>query len=97
MKSLKEVITILSAHKEELKRRYKIKEIGIFGSFAKNEQRETSDVDILVEFDEVPDLLKFIEMERYLEMLLGLKVELVRKKAIRDELKPQILKEVINV
>jgi predicted nucleotidyltransferase len=97
MKSLKEVITILSAHKEELKRRYKIKEIGIFGSFVRNEQRETSDVDILVEFEEVPDLLKFIEIERYLEMLLGLKVELVRKKVIRDELKPQILKEVINV
>jgi predicted nucleotidyltransferase len=97
MKSLKEVITILSAHKEELKRRYKIKEIGIFGSFVRNEQRETSDVDILVEFEEVPDLLKFIEIERYLEMLLGLKVELVRKEVIRDELKPQILKEVINV
>jgi predicted nucleotidyltransferase len=97
MKSLKEVITILSEHKEELKRRYKIKEIGIFGSFVRNEQRETSDVDILVEFEEVPDLLKFIEIERYLEMLLGLKVELVRKEVIRDELKPQILKEVINV
>ncbi len=97
MKMLEEIKSILAEHKEELKGKYKIKEIGIFGSFVRNEQRKMSDVDILVEFDEesIPDLLKFIEMERYLEKMLSRKVDLVREGGIRPELKTIILKEVI--
>ncbi|RLG57218.1 MAG: nucleotidyltransferase, partial [Candidatus Hydrothermarchaeota archaeon] len=63
----------------------------------RGEQREASDVDILVEFYETPDLLKFIELERYLEEILGVKVDLVRKQAIREELRERILKEVVSV
>ncbi|MEW6380673.1 MAG: nucleotidyltransferase family protein [bacterium] len=74
-----------------------MREIGIFGSYARGEQKKRSDVDILVEFDEVPDLFKFIELERYLEKLLKVKVDLVRKKAIWPELKDLILKEVVYV
>jgi hypothetical protein len=54
-------------------------------------------VDILVEFEEVPDLLTFIEIEIYLEKLLKKKVDLVRKGAIRPELKKRILSEVMAV
>ncbi|MDI6736671.1 MAG: nucleotidyltransferase family protein [bacterium] len=97
MKTLKEIVEILAAPNDELKRRYKVKEIGIFGSFVRNEQKETSDIDILVEFEELPDLLKFIEIERYLEMLLGLRVDLIRKSVLRKELKERVLKEVVNI
>lgn len=97
MKTFDEIKEILSSNKEELKRKYKIKEIGIFGSFVRGEQRKKSDIDILVEFDEadIPDLLKFIEMERYLKKLLNRRVDLVRKGGIRPELKAIILQEAI--
>ena len=68
MKDLKEIKKILMEHKEELKRKYKVKEIGIFGSFVRGELKETSDVDILVEFEDGAKigLLKFINLENYL-------------------------------
>ncbi len=96
MKSLKEIREILAGHKEELKKKYKVKEIRIFGSFVRGEQKKTSDVDLLVEFEEVPDLLKFIELERYLEEILRIEVDLVRKQAVRPELKDVIFKEAIE-
>ena len=97
MKSLKEMEEILRGHKEELSKKYKVKEIGMFGSFVRGEQKKRSDIDILVEFQEVPDLLKFIELERYLTRLLRKKVDLVSKKAIRPELKEIILNEVVYI
>jgi Predicted nucleotidyltransferases len=95
MKTLDEIKRILNSHKEELRERYKVKEIGIFGSFVRGEQKESSDLDILVEYETVPGLLKFLELEIYLEELLGTKVDLVRKQAIRSRLKDVILKEVV--
>jgi predicted nucleotidyltransferase len=97
MKTLEEIKKILSGHKEELKERYKIKEIRIFGSFIRGEQKKRSDIDILVDFYELPDLLKFIEIERYVEELLGVKVDLVRKPALRIELKDSILSEAVEI
>ena len=87
MKSHKKIQEILKEHKKDLAEKYKVKEIGLFGSYVRAEQGKRSDVDILVEFEEVPDLFKFIELERHLEGILGLKVDLVRKEAIRKELK----------
>jgi hypothetical protein len=97
MNVLEEVKKILKKHKEDIFREYKVKEIGIFGSFVRDEQKKRSDIDIIVEFNEkdIPDLLTFIEMERYLKRLLKRKVDLVRKEGIRPELKTTILKEVI--
>jgi len=97
MMNLEEIERILAEHKKELYQKYKIKKIGIFGSFARGEQSKESDVDIIVEFEEVPGLIKFIEIEEYLSKLLGRKVDLVRKPAIRKELKDKILKEVVYV
>ncbi len=94
---LEEIQKILARHKKELYEKYKIKEIGVFGSFVRGEEREESDIDILVEFEEVPGLIKFIEIEEYLSKLLGRKVDLVRKPAIRKELSHRILKEVVYV
>jgi len=95
MKSLEEIKDILRAHKPELAERYKVREIGIFGSYVRGKQRKRSDVDILVEFEVVPGLLKFIELEDYLSRLLGMRVDLVRKKSIREELRERILGEVL--
>jgi predicted nucleotidyltransferase len=95
MKSLEEIKTILQQHKEELRAKYKVKEIGVFGSYVRGQQRKQSDIDILVEFEVVPGLLKFIELEDYLSELLGVKVDLVRKSSIREELRDTILQEVV--
>jgi len=97
MRTLKEIDQILKEHKEVLYKKYKVKEIGIFGSFVRSEQKQKSDIDILVEFEEVPDLFKFLELERYLERILKRKVDLVRKQAVRPELKNIILNEVIYI
>jgi len=98
-KSIEEIKEILKEHKEEVSRKYKVSEIGILGSFVRGEQKKRSDLDILVEFDEenIPSLLKLIEMERYLQRLLRKKVALVMKSSICPELKDIILKEVVYI
>jgi predicted nucleotidyltransferase len=97
MKNHKQIEQVLRAHRNELTKKYKVKEIGVFGSYVRGEEKKTSDVDILVEFEETPDLFEFIELERYLEGILGTKVDLVRKNALREELKNTILAEVVTV
>lgn len=77
-----------------MEKRYKVKEIGIFGSYLRGENKRGSDVDILVEFNEIPDLFKFINLENYLKNILKRKVDLVRREAVRKELKEYILNEV---
>jgi predicted nucleotidyltransferase len=97
MKSLSEIKEKLAENKELLRRKFKVKEIGLFGSYVRNEQKETSDVDILVEFEETPTLLEFIELENYLTELLGVKVDLVMKKALKPSIKEIVLKEVVCI
>ncbi len=87
----------LNKEKEFLRKTYKIKEIAVFGSYARNDQGRKSDVDILVDFDEVPSLLTFISLERYLKELLGKKVDLVRKAALRKEIREEVLSEAIYI
>ena len=89
-----EILKTLELHKEELKHKYKVKELGIFGSYVRGDEKITSDIDILVEFEEVPDLFTFLEIEGYLEELLHSKVDLVRKKALRPQLQDNIHGEV---
>lgn len=97
MKTLKEIQAVLSAHKAGLMQQYKLKEIGIFGSYVRGEQKRGSDIDILVEFDKLPDIFQLIDLEDHLRKLLSKKVDLVRKRAIRPELKEAILQEVVYV
>ncbi|OIN96156.1 nucleotidyltransferase [Candidatus Desantisbacteria bacterium CG1_02_38_46] len=91
----KEVLKIIKSQKKFLGEKYKVKKIGIFGSFVRNEWKRNSDIDILVDFYEVPDLFAFLNLEWYLEKVLGEKVDLVRKPVVREELKKKILSEVV--
>jgi predicted nucleotidyltransferase len=99
VKSVEEIKAILKEHKAEVVQKYGVREIGIFGSFVRGEQKKRSDIDILVEFAprDIPGLLKLIEMEMYLEKLLKKKVDVVIKSGIRPELKKGILKEVVYI
>lgn len=96
-KSFQEMRNIIKENKKLLEDRYKVKEIGVFGSFVSGEQKSGSDVDILVDFYEVPDLFEFINLERYLQLILKKKVDLVRKPVVRKELKDKILNEVVYI
>jgi predicted nucleotidyltransferase len=91
-----EVLRILTAHRDELRREYGVKSLALFGSAARNEATEASDVDLLVEFDRQIGLLHLIGTEQHLEDLLGLKVDLVLRRAVLPELKDRILSEAVN-
>jgi len=98
-KSLNEIKAVLRKHKEELKEEYGVKKIGVFGSYVRNEQNTSSDIDILVEFypHANVDLVKFVELKSYLSDLLSMKVDLVMKTALKPRIGAHILKEVIYV
>jgi predicted nucleotidyltransferase len=91
MKTVEEIKRVLVAYKEELRTRYGVKKIGIFGSYARNEQSEISDIDLLVEFEK-PIGLKFVELAEYLEGILGIRVELVTPNALKQ--KPRLWESV---
>ncbi len=97
IKTLTEIKNILKKHETELRKRYGIKRLGIFGSYLRGEAKEKSDLDILVEFEQDADigLLKFVGMENYLSDLLGVKVDLVDKSALKPRIGKHILKEVV--
>jgi uncharacterized protein len=76
---------------------YSPKMIGIFGSFARNENNDKSDLDILVEFRDTVNLLDIIGAEIKLSELLNLKVDLVTKKAIPPRLAPHIDKDLMQI
>ncbi len=94
---LAEITNILKEHENELRRKYGIEKIGVFGSYVRSEAGVESDLDILVEFSEDADvgLLKFVEIENYLSDLLGVKVDLVEESALKPRIGKQILKEVV--
>jgi predicted nucleotidyltransferase len=96
MMGLGEVKQVLSDQKQVLVERFKVKEIGIFGSYLRGEQEGLSDIDILVEFAE-PVGWEFIDLLEYLEDILGLKVDLVTPDALRPQFKEKVLREVTYV
>ena len=95
MKSLEEIRVVLSAHQEELARKYSVSQICVFGSYSRGQQKETSDIDILVQFSQSIGLLKFLELEYFLSGLLGAKVDLVTRSALKPYIGQRILQEVV--
>ena len=96
-KKVDQIIMKLRETKPVLKEKYKVKTLGVFGSYVRGEQKEGSDLDILVEFQEPVGLFKFMELEEFLGKNTGVKVDLVSKKALKPRIGKYILKEVINV
>lgn len=97
MSRLNQIMEILKENKKELEEKFKVKEIGVFGSYVKGGERKKSDVDILVEFKEPVGLFEFMNLEEYLSKLIGLKVDLVSKKALKPIIGGYILKEVVYI
>ncbi len=86
----------LKKHHKLLNQKFKVKKIGIFGSYALGQTTEHNDIDILVEFYEAIGW-EFVDLQEYLEKILGQKVDLVTVKALKPQLKDTILSQVIYV
>lgn len=97
MKSLNTIKKLIENERENLKQQYQVETLGIFGSYATGKPRKDSDIDILVEFSKTPDFFKFLRLERALEQLLGLKVDLVTRKALKPAIKKTVLDQTVFV
>ncbi|AEM70596.1 DNA polymerase beta domain protein region [Allomuricauda ruestringensis DSM 13258] len=96
METTQNIANKLSKLKVRLKERYPISSMALFGSYARNEQTDTSDVDIMVEFDGKIGI-RFIDLANEIEKALGLKVDLVSKKGIKEQYLNTILSDLIYV
>jgi hypothetical protein len=97
MRDIEKIKGILAEHKRELGRRFKVKDIGVFGSYVTGIEKKRSDVDILVEFEEPVGMFEFLALEDYLSVLLGIRVDLVSRKALKPRIGKRIMTEVIYV
>ena len=93
--SLEDIKRVLNENFELIGKRYKVKTLGVFGSYVRGEESENSDVDVLVEFDEPVGFFKFLELEEYLGGIIGRKVDLVTRKALKPRIGRRILDEVV--
>jgi len=94
---LVQLVKILDEQLPLLVERYQVESLGIFGSYVRQQQRPGSDLDLLVTFRVPPSLLKFIELENYLSDVLGIKVDLVMKDALKRRIRERILNEVVPI
>ena len=94
MKTFKEITATIRNNRKELQQDYGLLKIGIFGSYARDEQDKNSDIDILVEIKRPMGLIKLMGLERRLSGLLNAKVDLVTKKALKPYIGKRVLEEV---
>lgn len=95
LKTLMEIQNILTEIKSELTEKYHVRQLGIFGSYARGDYNSASDIDILVEYSQKPSLFGLIELQNYLSDRLRMKVDLVTKDGLKPQIKEKILAEVI--
>lgn len=97
MRKIEEIKEKLRELKPILEEKYKVSEIGIFGSYVRGEQKKRSDLDVLVDFYETPDLWSYIELQDFLSKKLKVKVDLVMKSALKPYIGKIILQEVVYI
>jgi len=95
--SLESILEKLRGFFPELSDQYGVSYLGLFGSFVRGEQKRLSDLDVLVEFSRTPTLFEFVRLERTLKDILGIKVDLVMKSALKPALGPYILNQILPV
>ena len=96
-KELEKIQNNLKNLKNEIEQKYRAKIIGLFGSYVRGEQKHESDLDVLVRFFDGATLFDLNGLANFLEKELNLKVDIVSERAVRDELRGEIMKEVVEV
>ncbi|WP_017325585.1 nucleotidyltransferase family protein [Synechococcus sp. PCC 7336] len=97
MKTLTEIRDWLIRHRDGLRDEFHVSQLGVFGSYARGEQTEASDLDLLVEFSRTPSLLTFVRLEDYLSDRLQVKVDLVHRAGLKPRLRERIQQEAIDL
>jgi len=97
MRGLEEIKSEIRKSMPILRDKYKVKTIGMFGSYISGEQGKRGEIDILVDFYETIDLFTFIELEEFLSEKLGIRVDLVMKDTLKPRIRDSILKEAVRV
>ncbi|MBI4685278.1 MAG: nucleotidyltransferase family protein [Nitrospirae bacterium] len=89
-------IEILKKHESTIKAKFHVRKIGVFGSFARGEEKEGSDIDVLIELEDKYETFdNFMDLKFFLEDLFNRKIDLVTVEALRPQLKDDILREVV--
>ncbi len=94
MKTKSEVLKILETDFQFLRENFHVDKIGLFGSYARQEQSEKSDLDLLINFETTPDFIQLVELEEYLSDLLDIKVEILTSGGIKDRVRANIMKDM---
>lgn len=96
-KDINGITDLLRRELPRLQQQYSVSSLGLFGSYVRGQQRPKSDIDILVDFSEVPGMLRFLDLERELSKMLGLPVDLVQKDALKPAIGRRIKEEVLTI
>jgi len=92
-----QVLAALHRYRQEIEQRFAIKHLSVFGSAARDELRDDSDIDVLVEFKGKATFDGYMDLKCYLETLLGRNVDLVTQDAVKPRMRPMIEQEAIHV
>lgn len=93
---LNDILSAIRKQKEHLEKKFKIKEIGVFGSYVRGDQTSESDLDVLVNYsDDSIDIFDFLDLKEYLSTLMPMEVDLVMKDSLKPDIGKNILKEVV--
>ena len=92
-----DVLDLLRQHKSIMKERFGVSEISLYGSFARDEASEDSDIDVIVKFEGRPTLMTYSRAQIYVEKLVGRSVDLAQKQDLREEIRPNVERDLINV
>jgi len=92
-----QVLAALRCHRQEVEQRFAVKHLSVFGSAARDELRDDSDIDVLVEFKGKTTFDGYMDLKFYLETFLGRNVDLVTRDAVKPRMRPLIEQEAIHV
>jgi len=93
--SLEEIKEVIEQHRAELKSQFHVEKIGVFGSYARCDQKKRSDVDFLLTFDKDISLFDHVDLTIYLKELMGRKVDVIKHDNLRPELRKYVLKDLV--
>lgn len=95
MKKTPVILGQLRDMKQDLKERYHVRNIGMFGSFSRNEQGRTSDLDLVVEFEQPIGMMAFVHLRDLLSERLGIKIDLVTPEGLHPLIRDRVMHEVL--
>ena len=97
LRMIEDIEKTIAREKDEIRRSFKADIKGIFGSYARGDFREDSDLDLLVDFDDGASLFDLVGLGQYLEEVLGCKVDVVSRRSLREELRASVLNDMIHL